>query len=663
MRMGVDYYPEHWDPSRWSVDAALMREAGITVVRLAEFAWSRLEPAEGNYDFAWLDRAIDLLRQAGIDVILGTPTAAPPAWLCEKHPEIYPADARGYRLGFGTRVHRCANSPTMRSYSRKITQAMVEHFAANPAVIGWQTDNEFTANTCYCDVCAARFRDWLRSRYGSLEALNAAWGTAFWSQEYSSWSQIPLPWQVRCGQYHNPSLQLEYMRFASMSTIDFHREQAEIIRRLAPKHFVTHNMMGTYDSSLDLFELGEHIDHVSFDLYPGGHLGGYPRIDLAHDAMRGIKQKNYWMTEQQCGVAGWDTMKRRPLDAQIRQWAWQAIAHGADAVMFFRWRSCRSGTEQFWHGILNHDAVPRRRYLAISKLGNEFRDLSATVDGTEVRNRVAIINSYEQNWAFQIQPQAEGLGWWEQVRRYHDSLRRLGVGVDLPPLSVDLSRYAVVILPGWYLMDPADIDKLRAYVQDGGTLVVSPRTGVKDAVNLCREEPLPGLLSEVVGVEIDDYDPLGKAENTVRLSSGTECCVSAWADALVLKDAQALATYTESVFAGEPAVARNLYGQGIAYYFGTYGDTAFYDELLGQILDEAAVDRFRKLPDGVDVSWRVGNGKRVLFLINTVSEERTLTIPSEMTTELGPAPDNGHVNLPGFCVAIYSAVDSANAQG
>lgn len=652
MRLGVDYYPEHWDESRWPVDAKLMREAGISVVRLAEFAWCKMEPYEGRFDFSWLDRVLEILHAEGIESVLGTPTATPPAWLMEHYPEIYPADQRGYRRGFGTRLHRCLSNETMRKYSRLITEAMAEHFASNPAVIGWQTDNEFESNLCYCDVCADKFREWLREKYETLDALNAAWGTIFWSQEYTAWAQIPLPWEARCGKSHSPSLQLEYRRFSSQMTVEFQDEQIDILRRVTPNQFINHNLMGLHDS-VDYYDLCKDLDFITWDNYPCGSLNWQQNVALSHDVMRGIKERNYWVVEQQCGVLGWEQMSSRPADAQIRHWVWQSIGHGADMVSFFRWRSCLYGTEQYWHGILNHDGIPRRRYRTIAKVGQELKALSSEIDGTVVKNEVAILNSYEQNWSYQIQPQSDGLVWWDQVRKYHDSLLRLGLTVDVVPIAADLAKYKLVILPGWYLLSESDAQTLKDYVDGGGTLIISPRTGVKNDVNTCRPEPLPSLLRAVAGIEVDDYDPLGKNEKQIRLSDGREFTVSVWADALALRGAESVATYTVPLFEGEPAISKNTFGQGTAYYFGVFGEPSFYDAFLGDIVDGLGVSRLQGLPEGVDLCRRVKNGAEYVFLINLRNEQKEVPVTDELVMLLGPSPEDGKIVLPAFEVGVY----------
>jgi len=652
MKIGVDYYPEHWDEERWSEDAKLMREANISVIRLAEFAWSKLEPEEERYQFEWLDKALDTLHAEGIHAILGTPTAAPPAWLHERYPDILPADTHKYRLGFGTRLQRCLGNPIMRRYSRRITEAMARHFASHPAVIGWQTDNEFEANLCYCDSCAERFREWLKAKYGTLEELNRAWGTIFWSQEYSGWSQIPLPWHVRCGESHNPSLKLEYRRFASETTVDFQHEQVEIIRKICPHHFITHNFMGLHDS-MDYYELGRDLDFISWDNYPGGSwMQADNSVDMTHAVMRGIKQSNFWVMEEQTHIIGWEKISRRPADGQSRMWAWQAVAHGADTVLFFRWRSCLYGTEQYWHGVLNHDGIPRRRYKEIQKFGEEMEKLSAILDGSTVRNEVAILNSYEQNWAFQLQPQTDGLDWWSQTRCYYNALKSLGIACDITPLTADITSYKLLILPAWYLLTREDAERIDAFATNGGVVVISPRTGVKNHVNVCHERPLPGYLGEIAGVEVDDYDPLGKAKYTV-IADGKELSAFTWADALTPKGAETIAFWKHSQFEGEPAVTRNRRGNGLAWYFGTFGDDAFYDALLPKVLADAGISHGTPFPSGVDFSWRVKDDVRYLFLMNLNAEEVTISLPMPMTPALGPYPVDDRVTLKGYDVGVY----------
>lgn len=656
MKIGVDYYPEQCGESYWREDVNLMVKAGISVVRVAEFAWSRMEPAEGRFAFSWLDRILGLLHQSEIEVVLGTPTATPPAWLHAQHPDIYPTDQRKYRLGFGTREQRCLNNPDMRAHARRIVEAMASRYANHPAVVGWQIDNELSANLCYCPVCAEQFRDWLRAKYESLDDLNRQWGTAFWSHEYTEWPQIPLPWQAKCGDHHNPSLQLEFRRFQSKAAVEFQREQVAIIRKHAPRHFITHNLMGLHNAA-DYYDLAGDLDFVSWDNYPITPWWQDPfGASLAADVMRGIKQRNVWVMEQQNGIAGWNTMGRRPSGEWLRCAAWQTIAHGADAVVFFRWRSAHHGTEQYWHGVINHDGVPRRRYREVANLAKEMRETSEALDGTVVRSDVAILNSYEQHFAMDIQPQTEGLRIWDQMNRYYRPLRRAGLNVDVVPIGAGLDRYKLVVVPGWYIMTPEDAACLTQYVRQGGTLILGARSGVKNAINACHAEPLPALMREAAGIEVDDYDPLGNDETKVRTAEGKEYTVSVWADALLLLGAEAVARYAGAVYPGEPAIAKNRFGAGKLYYFGTFGEPALYTDLLARILDEAGVSNRMEVPDGVDASWREKDGAKYLFLVNFNDSERSVKIPEGWTPIIGTAATDGCAAVPPYSVGIYHAV-------
>lgn len=651
MRIGVDYYPEHWEEERWTTDARLMRQANISVVRLAEFAWCKMEPHEEDFHFTWLDRALDILHAEGIQVVLGTPTATPPAWLHERF-DIYPRDVNRQPLEFGTRLQRCLNHPVMRRYSRRITEKMVSRYANHPAVIGWQTDNEFEANICYCEICAERFREWLKRKYGTLENLNSSWGTIFWSQEYTGWSQIPLPWRVKCGESHNPSLKLEYRRFASQATVDFQHEQIEIIRRLAPKQFITHNLMGLHDT-MDYFQLAKDLDFVAWDNYPGGSwMDVKDVVALPHTVMRGIKKSNFWVMEEQTHIVGWEEISRRPADGESRMWAWEAVAHGADTVVFFRWRSCLYGTEQYWHGVLNHDGQPRRRYREIQRFGAEMKKLSSELDGTVIHCDAAILNSYEENWSLQIQKQTNGLGWWEQTRRYYNALFAQGVNCDIISLDTDISGYKFVIAPSWYLLSEEHAVKLKKYVTDGGTLLLSPRTGVKNEMNVCRADCLPTLLKEAAGIEVDDYDPLGDAHYNVKIGEREET-VSVWADAILLRGAQAVGVYTSGVFAGEAAITRHTYGKGTCYYSGVFGEPGFYDAVLPGMLKDSGISGRVSLSEGVDSNVRIKDGAEYLFLINSRGEEVVCTIKEEYRPILGPELVGTSVTLPAYEVGIY----------
>lgn len=649
VRMGVDYYPEHWPESRWEEDARLMREAGLTVTRLAEFAWSRLEPREGDFRLDWLDRAIGILAGHGIDCVLGTPTAAPPAWLVERYPDVIPVDARGVKLGFGTRLHRCYSSEDYRARSRAITEAMAERFGKHDSVIGWQTDNEFARVDCTCLSCAAKWRGWLKEKYGSPAELNRAWGTVFWSQEYGEWDEVPPLAEAMCGvRGHNPSLILDWRRFQSENAVSFQREQVEILKSKSPGRFVTHNFMGLHDS-LDYYALAGDLDFVSWDNYPGGGLTG-----LAHDVMRGLRGKTFWVMEERSGHTGWFRFSTSPQPGQIRLWTWEAISKGADAVVYFRWRSCTSGTEQYWQGILNHDGIPRRRYREIARTAAEARTLSKVLEGSVVESSVALFNDYENIWALDIQPQTDGFSFRSVQLAYASGLDRLGAGYDVIGPGADLSKYRLVIFPPLYLVTGELAGKIERFVNSGGVAVLSARSGVKTETNLNHTSPLPGRLAPLAGLEISDYDAVGRRQVDIELSDEARFKSSVWCDVLDLKGAEAVAIYRSNYYHGETAMAVNMFGEGRCYYIGTVPEAAFYTHFLRKLLDELDVSRVAGLPEGVAVARRSREGKPILFVLNGTGESKEVPLPDGRRNLLTREKEDGALEIEAYGVRVYA---------
>ena len=375
LRFGVDYYPDQTPEQHWETDARLMAEAGVNVVRMAEFAWALMEPKDGHFDFAWLDRALDQVHAYGIQVVLGTPTSAPPAWLIDHYPELLSVREDGVRRTFGHRHNFDPSHPLYQAYCRRIVTQLAARYASHPAVIGWQIGNEF-GDRCYCSECRRAFQGWLQRKYGSLETLNDRWGTAFWSHIYRDWKEIPVP--LASGGAHNPGLALDYYRFMSDAYGAFQHIQVEILRRKCPDHFITHNLMGIKYDQINYFDLARELDLVSWDNYPRMQWTMQAEVDasylaLAHDAMRGLKRQNFWMMEQQGGMGGWQVLSVAPRPGELRLWAYQAIARGADGLVFFRWDTARHGTEQYWHGLLDHDRRPSRRYAEIKRMGVELK--------------------------------------------------------------------------------------------------------------------------------------------------------------------------------------------------------------------------------------------------------------------------------------------------
>jgi beta-galactosidase len=660
MLIGVDYYPEHWPRERWETDAKLMKEAGFNVVRLAEFAWIDMEPNEGQFEFDWLDDAVRLLAKYDISVILGTPTAVMPAWVARKYPETLRMKADGTRVVWGGRKHNCYSSGAYRLLSERITRAMAERFANTPNVIGWQIDNEFGGEECHCGSCLAQFQDWLRSKYDTLDELNQAWGNRFWGLKLTTWGEITIPDCAtdRAWVMGNPSACLDWKRFITWQQTRFQADQAKIIRAVCPEDFVTHNFMGLFPS-LDYYEMAEDLDFVAWDNYP--IWSDKPNIpydaSLAADLMRGLKQKNFMIMEQTAGPCGWESFGRNPWPGEIRKIAYQQLAHGSDGQIWFRWRTCTVGREQYWHGLLGHDGKPLRRYREAAQTAQEFRKLESRLRGTTVVADVAIVYDYDNLWSLSFQPGFAGNSLQAAVKRYYNALARAGVNVDIVTRRANFSRYPLVFTPDLSILPDDTARRLDAYVKNGGVLLADCRTGVKNEQNLCHERTLPGLLAPALGIEIEEYSSLGADSEykvVVTDEPGSAYTAIQYADWVTPQAAKAIAGYPDpwhmKPFA---AVTRNEYGKGKGWYVGMVAkEDAFYDNLIRRLLDDAGITPVVSPPVGVEASIRQGPGKRLLFLLNHTDEPKTVTVPQGRLELLSGAKTTDSITIDRFGVAV-----------
>jgi beta-galactosidase len=658
MYIGVDYYPEHWPRERWETDIKLMKEAGFNVVRLAEFAWIDMEPQEGQFEFGWLDDAIKLLARYDINVILGTPSAVMPAWLARKYPEALRMKTDGTRVVWGGRKNNCYSNRDYRLLSQRITRAMAEHFARRPNVIGWQIDNEFGGEECFCPSCLSRFQLWLQKKYGTLDELNRAWGNHFWGLKFTAWDQITIPDCAtdRPWVMGNPSACVDWKRFITRQQARFQADQAAIIRELCPDDFITHNFMGLF-SSLDYYDMANDLDFVSWDNYP--IWSDKPNIpydsSLAADVMRGLKQKNFMIMEQTAGPCGWESFGRNPWPGEIRKIAYQQLAHGSDGQIWFRWRTCTVGREQYWHGLLGHDGKPLRRYQEAAQTAKEFRKLEGYLRGTTVVSDVAIVYDYDNLWSLSFQPGFAGNSLQGAIRRYYAAIMRAGVNTDIVNRQADLSKYKLVLTPDLSIMPDETAHKLDAYVKGGGILLADCRTGIKDEFNLCHERTLPGLLSEPLGITIEEYSSLGTDSSYRVISdSGLTGTTIQYVDWVKPQSAKALAGYVDQ-WHMQPfaAVTRNDYGKGKGWYVGTViREDDFYDTLIDHLLKDAGIRPAVVPPAGVEASVRQGQGKRLLFLINHTDEPQSVKVPNDKLELLGDTRTEGAIELDRFGVAV-----------
>lgn len=600
-QLGTAYYPEHWPESRWATDAALLREAGVTIVRMLEFAWDKLEPSEGQYDFTWIDRALSVFQAAGISVMLSTPTATPPPWLFAKHPEICRVDDRTtLRAVPGSRRSVCANVPAYREHTTNIVTALADHFGNHPNVIGWQLDNEFGCHNtvrCICDDCHAAFQRWLRAKYQTLDALNAAWGTQFWSATYTAWEQIPTIGLSTT--QHNPGLLLDYRRFSSDSWVGYQKLQIEALRPKIGTRFITHNFMIRF-FDLDYYKLAADLDFVSYDNYPHG-MSGPSETAFNFDIMRGLKDKNFWVVEQQPGPVNWTPYNPPVPPGQVRAWTHQAFIHGADSVMYFRERAVNIGQEQYHAGMLKHDGTPDRCWFE-SKLVME--DLVQYPRLTRKQAPIAIIFDYDDLWTLEIDPHNRDFSYYKQALEIYRMFWDLNIPVDIRPRDADLTGYEAVFVPSPAVINPNHVANWRTYTEHGGKLVVLHRAFFKEQGNIWTDQPMPaGDLSALLGMTVDDFfsipstpavgsnrapnedvddwnDDRGSFVNDLSSRGGmgfgenfglnAKTRYKLWAEILMSTTANTILRYGDGFYKDSVAATMNRVGQGEAYYLGCW---------------------------------------------------------------------------------------------
>ena len=646
--LGVDYYPDQTPESLWEEDARMMADFGFTNVRVAEFAWSLMEPSEGKFDFAWLHRSVEILHKHGIGVILGTPSAAPPPWLTQKYPEVLMVNDEGMTVSPGGRRFTCPSNKTYRKLSLAIATEMSRSFAGAPGVIGWQIDNEFTLQRwgrCYCKYCRAGFQEWLRGKYSSLDTINSKWGTAFWSQIYTDFSQIPVP--LPSNGDPNPGLALDYDRYQSYANASFSDEQLAVLRKNCPKHFVTTNNVGAPADTLNLHELYKDLDFVSHDNYPGFieiYAPNFPSqvlpfiVGMGHDSMRGVKDgKPFLIMEEQSGKAGQRFFSAQPHPGQLRLWAFQAVAHGAMGVNYFRWDTADFGAEEYWHGILNHDRSKSPGFEEIKQVVKDMKSLGPEALHAPYSADSALIFDTDSDWALQIQPGQRDLTYMSHAISWYASISSIHTGVDVISPDSDLSHYKIVFAPVQYVLSEKQASHIRSYVEGGGTFVTSFRLGVKDESSQIVRNPLPGLLRDVMGVTVKDYVPIYSEKIGVRFSepfAGPDGTCALWADRLEpASTATVLATY-KPPYAGDAAITMNSFGKGKAVYVGADLDPASLGRVLATLVAMSGSKSTIGVPPGVELTTRKSGTVQWNYVLNHTDAAQSITLPGRFKNAL-----------------------------
>jgi beta-galactosidase len=613
---GVCYYPEQWPESYWEEDARRMQECGVNTVRMGEFGWALMEPREGRYDFSLFDRAIETLARHGIKTIFGTPTATPPKWLTHKYPEVLHVFETGQPANDQSRRQYCYNSQTYRRLSRKIVEALASHYRNNTNIIGWQIDNELNNENpeCFSENCRTAFRTWVRQKYGALDELNASWGTVVWSQTYSDWAQIDLPFPTPA--WHNPALMLDFKRFISASATDYLNEQVEILRRYRPKDFLTHN--GVF-KNINYYKFSRGLDLYAFDNYPT--FSDSPRYSTGATLteVRGFNGRMMIM-EQLTGPAGQTYMLRAPRPGETRLWVMQAVAHGADGLLHFRWRSARRGAEEYWYGVLDHDNVPRARFDDFKQEGRELQKLSPQIIGSKVSSDIAVIKDFEAGWVFDHQYLTKEIN----IGAVYSALFQAGseqrFNIDIVSPTAELSGYKIVFAPQMVLMDDQLAARLRRFVEQGGVLIMSAHSAIKDKDNAFTAETIPIGLTNVFGVELDSfqtYQPPSGTNNAIHFDDGSVPPVQVFAEVLRPTTARVIGRWDRDYLKDSPAATEQQFGKGKAIYYGSLFNLEAARYLTKRYAAELGLKPLLTgLPEQVEVTCRTKGRSDFYFLLN-----------------------------------------------
>ncbi|AEG43274.1 beta-galactosidase [Isoptericola variabilis] len=661
---GGDYNPEQWPQEVRLEDIELMREAGVNLLSVAIFSWATIEPREGELEWGWLDETMDRLHDAGIQVALATATASPPPWLTRKHPEILPRLADGTVLHQGGRQSYAVTHPVHREYALRMAARMAERYSEHPALALWHVDNEIGCHVPrdYSDAAAAAFREWLRARYGTVENLNEAWGTAFWSQRYGSFDDVLPP--LVAPTFANPTQQLDFDRFSSDALLDYYRDLRDTLREITPHVPTTTNLMASsHTKGMDYFAWAPELDVVANDHYtvaadPDRHV----ELAFSADLSRGVAGGDPWiLMEHSTSAVNWQPRNRTKLPGELLRNSLQHVARGADSVMFFQWRASRAGAEKYHSGMVPHAGTDTDVWRGVVELGRVLRALGE-VRGSRVRSRAAMVVDWPSWWGSELDSHpTQALRYMDQVQAWYRALWRLGVTVDMVPPHGDLTAYDLVVLPTTYLVTDADAANVASAAERGATVAITYFSGIVDEHDHVRLGGYPGAFRELLGVRTEEFYPLQEGE-TVRVEGkavGGEASADLWTEKTHVADGtEVVASYDDGALAGWPAVTRRSVGQdGAAWYVATRLDAAGLDALAARLVEESGVGPDVAPPAGVEVvrRWSEDGATSWLFAINHTDADATLGTPEAPVrgTELltGEAAD-GALTVPARAVRV-----------
>ena len=688
MYFGVDYYPEEWvfphggsadkPESQWVQDAQLMHAAGFNVARIGEFSWGLCEPSEGKYDFGWLARVMDILGEHGIETVLGTPTAAPPVWLAKKHPEILPVDEFGRVKHRGTRRAVCLNSEVYWDYSKRIVENMARTLGKHEHLIAWQIDNSLGGHfteAAFNDDTRRDWHLWLEAKYETIERLNERQGLRHWGQIVSSWEQVPMP--MAAPTVHNPALVLDWNRFCSDTIVQFVQMQADMLRTISPDRPVTTNLRALRHR-FDHFDLAGVLDFVSIESTAA--IKTKPsetacEIDMLRSLKKaGIKTPDgdtgFWVMEQKAGNVNWQDVNSLVRPGVLRMFTYQLVSRGATGILFFRWRQPRYGSEKFHGAILPHHLEGSRRvYNEIAQIGEELKMLAPALKDTKVSAETCILYSHDNDWVLQ-QPHQRNkfFSLRDHIQLIYNALHERNIQVDFARPSEDLSKYKIVFAPSLHLLTGGEADRLKLYVQNGGTLVATFNTGLVDENNMATDSGFPHDLTDLFGLEVLEFDALAPNEENHLTFKGvfpTSHLHTAklWCDIIEPKGCQILATYAKDFYAGKPAMTMNTFGLGKAIYIGTQSHQHFYSDLVLWLRQTAGLQPLLKVPENIEVSMRQKEGSRVYILLNHQNSQVRIQFYKPMHDFLTGNNIVGNYDLPPYGVLVIDEHPEAKSTG
>ncbi|MFB7652977.1 MULTISPECIES: beta-galactosidase [unclassified Streptomyces] len=626
---GGDYNPEQWPREVWQEDVRLMREAGVNLVTVGVFSWSRIQQRPGTYDWSLLDETLDLLHEHGIMADLATPTAAPPPWFARQHPDALPVTAAGTRLAHGSRQAFCPSSPAYAQAADAVVTALANRYGNHPALAMWHVHNEWGNHNalCYCDTSAHAFRAWLLERYKTLDAVNDAWGTDFWSQRYGDWDEIDPPRDTTA--FRNPGLELDYRRFSSDALLARHVAETALLRRISPNVPITTNVMGTLEKKVDGFAFAAECDLVSVDHYlPADDPDGHIDLALNADLARGMAGGRPWLLmEHSTSAVNWQQVNVAKRPGETRRNSLTHLARGADGLMFFQWRQSRAGAEKWHSAMLPHAGTEGRVWKEVKALGAELASLGE-VTGSRVRGEVAMLFDWHTWWALELQARpSDRMRYLDAVRDWYEALWTLNITCDLVPPGADLSGYRAVVAPSLYLLADSDADNLSRYVDQGGHLAVGCFSGVVDEYDRVRLGGHPGALRDVLGLVVDEYLPLRAADHAL-LEDGA--LVGRWVERVEPRGCTTVLRFADTSDGGParggPAATRHTFGRGTGWYTAGRLPVPTLRELLRTVCQDAGVTPVVEgAPPGLEAVRRYGVRHTYLFLINHTQD--TIGVP------------------------------------